>query len=236
MIRVALVEDDPIYTKQLKAYLKQYEKESGEKIRVTSFSDGDEIAINYQADYDIILMDIEMQFMDGMTAAEQIRRADTEVVIIFITNMPQYAIRGYAVDALDYVLKPLSYYAFSQRIDRALTRMKKRVNTYLTIRMKGANYKINEADITFVEVQTHDLIFHTKDRTYTTGGSMRSVEEKLDPHKFFRCNKCYLVNLEHVDGMEDEDAIVGDEKIQVSRARKKAFLDALNDYMNEVGK
>lgn len=236
MIRVALVEDDPLYTKELVTYLKQYEKESGEKIKVTSFSDGDEIAINYQADYDIILMDIEMQFMDGMTAAEQIRKADSEVVIIFITNMPQYAIRGYAVDALDYVLKPLSYYAFSQRIDRALSRMKKRTNKYLTIRMKGANYKLKESDITYVEVDTHDLIFHTKEKDYTTGGSMRSVEEKVDPSKFFRCNKCYLVNLEHVDGIEQEDALVGNTRIQVSRARKKAFMDALNDYMNEVGK
>ena len=62
--------------------------------------------------------------MDGMSAAEEIRKMDTEVVIIFITNMPQYAIQGYRVDALDYVLKPVSYFAFTQRIDRALTRLK----------------------------------------------------------------------------------------------------------------
>ena len=66
-----------------------------------------------------------MKFMDGMSAAEEIRKVDTEVVIIFITNMAQYAIRGYAVDALDYVLKPVSYFAFSQRLSRAIGRMKK---------------------------------------------------------------------------------------------------------------
>ena len=75
------------------------------------------IAVDYRAVYDIILMDIEMRFMDGMTAAEKIREHDSEVVIIFITNMPQYAIKGYRVDALDYVLKPVSYFAFSQRIN-----------------------------------------------------------------------------------------------------------------------
>ena len=84
-------------------------------------------------------MDIEMRFMDGMTAAEKIREHDSEVVIIFITNMPQYAIKGYLVDALDYVLKPVSYFAFSQRIDRALVRMKKRDRKYLTIAVKGGN-------------------------------------------------------------------------------------------------
>ena len=95
MVRIALVEDDPIYRNQLKEYLVRYEKESAEKIRITTFTDGDEIAIGYRAEYDIILMDIEMNYMDGMTAAEEIRRLDPEVVIIFITNSPQYAIKGY---------------------------------------------------------------------------------------------------------------------------------------------
>ena len=59
-----------------------------------------------------------MSAMDGMSAAEEIRKKDSDVVIIFITNMPQYAIRGYAVEALDYVLKPVSYFAFSQRLSK----------------------------------------------------------------------------------------------------------------------
>ena len=88
MIRIALVDDDPIYTRQLKEYLSRYEASSGEKFAVTCFTDGDGIAFNYRAEYDIILMDIEMPFLDGMTAAEEIRRLDSEVVIMFITNMP----------------------------------------------------------------------------------------------------------------------------------------------------
>lgn len=78
-------------------------KENGEAFDITIYSDGDQIVNKYQSQYDIILMDVEMKFMDGMSAAEEIRKVDTEVVIIFITNMAQYAIRGYAVDALDYV-------------------------------------------------------------------------------------------------------------------------------------
>ena len=92
MIRIALVEDDPAYAEQLLSYLKEYEKESKERISVQIFSDGEDIVTEYRADYDIILMDVEMKFMDGMSAAEEIRKIDTEVVIIFITNMPQYAI------------------------------------------------------------------------------------------------------------------------------------------------
>ena len=76
MVRIALVEDDPIYRKELEMYLEKYEKESGENFHISIFTDGDEIVEEYKAIYDIILMDIEMKFMDGMTAAEHIRELD----------------------------------------------------------------------------------------------------------------------------------------------------------------
>lgn len=237
MIRVAVVEDDPIYTRQLKDYLARYQRESGEKCLVTCFSDGDEIALNYRAEYDIILMDVEMRFMDGMTAAEEIRRKDTEVVIIFITNMPQYAIKGYAVDALDYVLKPLSYFAFSQRIDRALSRMQhRRKRRFLNVATKDGVRRLEFSRIFYVEVDGRRLVYHTADGPISAGGSMRETEKTLEGGSFFRCNKGYLVNLEHVSGMQGDNALVGGEEVQISRAKKKAFLDALNDYINEVGK
>lgn len=217
-------------------YIDRYAQESGEDFDVTVFQDGADIVENYTADYGIILMDIEMTFMDGMTAAEQIREKDGEVVIIFITNMPQYAMKGYTVDALDYVLKPITYFAFSQRIDRALTRMHRRIHKYITVPIKGGMRKIDVAKIAYVEVRDHDLIFHTKTESVYSKGSLTDIEAALAPEHFFRCNKCYLVNLEHVEGIQNNDILAGKDSIQVSRARKKAFLDALNDYLNEVGK
>ncbi|MCD7754034.1 MAG: LytTR family DNA-binding domain-containing protein [Clostridiales bacterium] len=236
MIRIAVVEDDPIYTAQLKDYLERYEKSAGEKLLVTCFSDGDEIAVGYKAEYDIILLDIEMGFMDGMTAAEEIRKLDTEVVIIFITNMPQYAIKGYAVDALDYVLKPISYYAFSQRIDRAVARMQRRSRRYLYVGGKNGVQKLELSRICYVEVDGHKLTYHTLDGDVTSTGAMKDVEDSVDKKMFFRCNKGYLVNLERVDAIRGDNAVVNGVEVQISRSKKKAFLDALNDYINEVGK
>ena len=236
MIRVALVEDDPNYRAELTEYLRQYEQESGEKFRITVFTDGDEIAENYRADYDIILMDIEMTFMDGMTAAERIREVDSEVVIIFITNMPQYVMKGYKVDALDYVLKPITYFSFTQRIERAMDRMRRRTSRFITIAIRGGMQKLDISRITYVEVRDHDLIFHTVNGDILSKGSMKEVEEELEPEHFFRCNKCYLINLEYVESVQNNDVQVAKEMVQVSRSRKKALMDALNDYMNEVGK
>lgn len=236
MIRIAIVEDDKNYVETLRRYIGRYEQESGHRFRIFTFRDGEDIIENYKANYDIILMDIEMQFMDGMTAAEEIRKMDSEVVIIFITNMPQYAMKGYAVEALDYVLKPINYYAFSQRIDRALLRMKNRVERFLNISGRGGIRKIEISSILYVEVQNHDLIYHTKEGVVCQRGTMKEIEESLKDEDFYRCNKCYLVNLENVDAVEGNHVIIGDEEVLVSRPRKKEFLDVLNNYMNEVSK
>ena len=236
MIRIALVEDEESYVETLRSFLSRYERERGERLQITVFSDGDEIALGYRSEYDVILMDIEMRFMDGMTAAEEIRKVDPEVIIIFITNSPQYAIKGYAVDALDYVLKPLTYFAFSQRIDRALERLGNRARKYLTVSMRGGTRKLDVSRLWFVEVRDHDLIYHTDEGLITTTGTMREAEKTLGECAFFRCNKGYLVNLEHVDSISEDSAVVHGEIVQVSRARKKAFLDALNNYLGEVSK
>ena len=95
-----------------------------------------------------------MKFMDGMSATEEDpKRVVTEVVIIFITNMAQYAIRGYAVDALDYILKPVSYFAFSQRLSRAIGRMKKRETKMIMVSMKGGTVRIIIANIYYIEAR-----------------------------------------------------------------------------------
>ena len=183
---------------------------------------------------DLILMDIEMTFLDGMSAAEEIRRADPEVLIIFITNSPQYAIKGYAVQALDYILKPLSYYAFCQRMNHVRELLGRRQKHFLTVPCAGGVQKLDVSDIYYVEICDHDLLFHTKQGEVHSTGSMRDVEQKLPPENFFRSSKAYLVNLEHVDGIQDEDAIVNGDRVQISRAKRKAFLAALNHYMGET--
>ena len=235
-INVALVEDDANYRAELEGFLERYAKESGHRFHVNAFEDGAQIAEPYNAGFDLILMDVEMAVMDGMTAAEKIRKQDGEVVIIFITNMPQYVMKGYTVDALDYVLKPVSYFAFTQRISRALERMTRRTRHYITVPIHSGIVKLDVSQITYVEIINHSLIYHTQKESYESKGSLTDAAARLEPEHFFRISNCYLVNLEYVDSVQQNDAIVDGKVLAVSRGRKKPLLDALNDYMNEVSK
>ncbi|MCD7806003.1 MAG: LytTR family DNA-binding domain-containing protein [Lachnospiraceae bacterium] len=233
MIHIAIVEDEQNYVTQFTEYLRRYEKESGNRLNISVFRDGEHILNNYRAVYDIILMDIQMRLMDGMTAAEKIREQDQDVVIIFITNMAQYAIRGYAVDALDYVLKPVNYFAFSQRLDRAIGRMKKKEQYFLVISTREGSRKVAASRVSYVESQGHTLIYHTKDGNLSATGTMKEVEESLREHGFSRCNKGYLVNLEYVEAIRNGAAVVAGEELVISRGRKSEFMEDLTNHIGD---
>ena len=118
MTRIAIVEDEAAVREQLAGYVQRYTRQYGTPFEVTEFADGMEILEDYRPQFDIIFLDVEMKHLDGMETARRIRERDGGVLIVFITNMAQYAIRGYAVGALDYVLKPVPYFAFSQQLQK----------------------------------------------------------------------------------------------------------------------
>ena len=239
LLRVAIVEDDDSYAETLQEYLNKYEQENEVRFQVVRYEDGADLVEKYHGDFDILIMDIELKFMDGMTAAQHIRKMDSNVIIIFVTNMPQFALKGYQVDALDYVLKPISYYAFSQRLERALERMERRsTKKYITLHLKGRVQKVNILNIMYIEALQHDLIYHM-DRdgvTYTVRGIIKDLEANLKDYYFFRCHKGYLVNLAYVESVGEATVQIGEEQIPVAKLRKKELLNEFNRYISEVSK
>ncbi len=237
MIRIAVVEDEELFRLQLEKYIDQYRSEYGENISVRYFSDGVEIVEDYAADYDIILMDIEMSVMNGMQAAEEIRKLDKDVVIMFITNMTQYAIRGYQVDALDYIVKPVEYFSFSQKLSRTIERVAKDEYKYITLQKEGNIMRVKLSDIRYVESHGHTLCyFLRKDGVVENRGVMRELEAILDGEGFYRCNKGCIVNLAYVDGIQENNCLIGEELLPISRGKRKEFMEVLMEYMSRMGR
>ena len=234
MVNLAIVEDEDSYAEQLTEFINKFQAESGNTFRITRFRDGDEIVTGYRGNFDVILMDIEMKLMDGMSAAEEIRKMDRDVIIMFITNMTNYAIRGYQVDALDYVLKPVSYFAFSQKLDRAISRISKEKSNTITIEMSSTIKKLDVDSIFYIESEGHNLIFYTDKGEFQVRAKMSDYEDLLTPYNFFRSNKGYLVNLKYVDGVESGACLIAGKSLVISRSRKSAFMDALTNYMAEL--
>ncbi|WP_454049789.1 LytR/AlgR family response regulator transcription factor [Cellulomonas sp. Marseille-Q8402] len=232
MIRIGIVEDDGASSALLVDYLRRYEREHGETFAVSTFSDGARVVAGYRPDFDILLLDVEMPELDGFSAAQRIRQVDRDVVIVFITNMTQYAIRGYEVDALSYVLKPVPYFAFSQEIKKSVARLRRRSADYLLLAVDGGLARVATDDIVFLESAKHRTTVHTVDGKYSVVGPLKGLEAELEGKSFFRSNSGYLVNLRHVLGVQGSSALmVGGHDLLISRPRKKAFLAALTDYL-----
>lgn len=230
MIKIAIVEDEKESAELLKGYIDRYCKENGEEAQVVSFSDGIDLVSDYTSDFDVILLDIVMKHMKGLKAAEYIRKIDDKVMIIFITSQAQYAIAGYSVNALSYLLKPVEYFTFSMELKRCFDKIKKERDYYVSFFTQNGIDRIEVGKIAYVESSGHLMIVHTAKKNFSVYQTMKKIESMLPKDRFVRCNNCYLVNLAYVESVHGDLCIVAGDQLKVSRPKRKSFLDALAVY------
>lgn len=231
MPRIAVVDDQPDMRQQLCSMIDQYSRENNCMLEVTTFSDGAQVITNYCKGFDIIFLDIEMPELGGMDAAERIRTVDPDVVLVFVTNMAQYAIRGYEVDALDFVLKPVNYYQFSTKLARALQRVQRRKGGQIALQTAGGVQLLNTEDIYWLETRDRMLHYHTSTGVWSVRSSLQNAEKQLAPYHFAKCNQCYLVNLRYVRAVQNDMVQVGEDRLEISRRQRAAFLAAVAAYV-----
>ena len=231
MINICIVEDESDQADLLRNYIQTYGNKTNQQFSITHFSDGIDLVDEYRAQFDIILLDIQMKHLDGMVAAEKIRKVDADVVIIFITSTVRYAVQGYAVDALGYVLKPVPYLQFEQLFDKAISRVKnKKQKVYIKVSVDERQLKLDCDNIFYIESQRNNVQIHCADADYTTGGPLKKFEEMLGSHGFSKCHNAYIVNLSYVKGVQKEEVLLTNGIVlPISRARKKEFMMALTE-------
>lgn len=230
MINIAIIEDEKKAAELILSYLARYEKETGRKSTTFVFDNALDFISDYVPKYDVIFMDIELPHMNGYDAAVRLRNIDKNVCLVFVTNMVQYAVKGYAVDAMGYMVKPVDYFDFKTQMDKIVLKLDQNRDEEVIVKSEGETRRIRLGDIFYVEVFGHYLIYHTTYGVFRELGQLGKLEETLRENNFFRCNRCYLVNLKHVMGIKEGSITIGGDEIQISRRMKKDFMIALNDY------
>ena len=228
---VAIVEDSPAEAELLRSYFARFTREHGVDFTLTCFASGEEFLNKDRPAYDLVLMDIGLPGHNGMETAAALRERDRSVTLIFVTNMAQFAVKGYEVDAFDFVVKPVGYSNFALKLQRALNKLDTRRDTEVLVTLSDSMVRLSASQIKYIEISGHRMVYHTTDGELYAYGNLKEVEASLGGGMFARCNNCYLVNLNYVRAVQGHTVTVGTDELQISRPRRKAFIQALNDYL-----
>lgn len=230
-MKIAVVDDSPRDLQLIKGYVERYFKENGGDYQVRTFENGLDFLDEEKLSFDIVFLDVEMPHLNGIETARNFRKRDKMAVLVFITNMAQYAIHGYEVDAIEYMVKLVEYYNFSDKMEKALRFVKRDQEKTLLLHGQEVTARIPVSGIYYMEKERNYILFHTKEGDFRERGSMGEMEEKLAGSGFSRCITGCLVNLRYISKMSKDAVWVGDRCLPISRSQRKQFAKDFADFL-----
>lgn len=230
-MKIAAVDDEREDLSVIENYIGKFKKQEQTDIKLYCFTSSVEFLETYRAQYDIIFLDIEMPGSSGMDAAREIRQKDRQAVLIFITGMTQYAVSGYEVEAMDYVIKPVSYESFSRTLRKALKLAKRREYETLQIRSSEGIIRLPVQELLYAEKEGKNVVFHTQSRTVSERVSMAEVADRLTQGIFAKVSAGCVVNLGFVEKIEKADVTVYGMRLPLSRRCRTEFMNKFMEYM-----
>lgn len=240
MVNIIILEDEEKAADALRSCLEKYAAEVDQTFKIKAYKSAITLLEEYDGNADLLFLDIQLPYMTGMEAAHKIRDIDKNVIIVFVTNLAQYAIEGYEVDAYDFVLKPVSYPSLALKLKRLISIINQRKllnddQRSIIFNTKNSIQKAAIEDIIYIEVSNHNLIVHLTDSDIHLRGTISSMYEKLKDYHFVLCNSCYLVNLAYVKGIDGDEVMIQDKKLKISQPKRKSFMQSLATYFGGGG-
>lgn len=236
MKKIVLCEDELSQQKLIKGYIEKIFESINEEYELLIYRNGESLLKDYPKNVDIFLLDIQLEEIDGMTLARKIRSMyDKNVEIIFTTSLIDYVQEGYEVRAYRYLLKPIKLDDLERNLISCFNEIERNKGKELILSSKTEIFKINTADIYYIEVLKREITIHTKTSEYLINMTMDSIESKINKKNFHRCHKSYLVNLDYVGNVKQYVAIMENkEEVPISRHRFKEFKDVYLESLLSV--
>ena len=230
MYRIVIIEDTESDAQKLKEYIAEYGKENKIEFTFKVFSNALDF-FDAVSPADILFLDMEMPYMNGLEVANRIRTYDKDMVIIFYSAVQKYALDGYSVEALDFLLKPATLIDVFRKMERAVELLKRREKKYIYLHdERGMLTRINLYDIAWIEKEKNQLVCGVDGKTYRERRNMYEAEQLFADCGFAKCRSGVMVNLRFVREYDRESVLVDGKRFWISRGEHKAFFKKLLDY------
>lgn len=248
MVKIGIIDDEKEARERLREELARFESEYELEFKVLEFDSALSYLSAETGACDILYLDIDMPQMTGMELAEKIRETDHEVIIIFCTNLQQFALNGYSVSALGFLVKPVQWYSFHLYLGRAIKVIENRAHQWekqearkIVVKDGPLSKVVDAADVKYVEVRQHYLLYHIEDKktgqetVIKTRGSMQDVAGLLSSYGFVRCSSSFLVNLSHITAVSRMNIYLGTEILPIGRTYKDSFTREFSKFLKKRG-
>lgn len=238
MKKICIIDDDVHETENLLLLLKRYQKETHALFETTTYTSAEEFLKTYQGGIDIIFLDVQLPGLSGLDCAAKIRTIDEKADLFFETNYGQYAIQGYRYNAIDYFVKPVSYFSLKMRLDRIISYKEVKAKDFSLKTIDGLSVIVGSNDIFYMEKIGRHIAFHLADKTYEfrSRESLNKLEDQFKEYGFARCSSGFLVNLSKCSALGKDYVLVGQTKIYIGRTFRKSFIHQLADWFPRIGK
>jgi DNA-binding LytR/AlgR family response regulator len=232
LYRILVVEDDDHAAQRLETLLERYAEEHELRFSIQREKSAFDLAEAAQ-EADLVFLDIELPGTDGMKAARELRDSGLDVPIVFVTNLAQYAVEGYAVSALDFIVKPVDYAALTLRMDRAVKAMEARSEHTICIQAKQGLHAVQARGLILVETRGHDIAYCLADGSELLARkALREAASELPSPPFLQISSGCIINMAHATGMEGSKIELSDGRaVYMSRGHRKSCLQALARYL-----
>lgn len=228
MITVAICDDEERYVEFLATELEKYAKENEKEIKIFKFTKALHFLDQVKNNYDIIFLDIKMPHVDGIEVAEEIRKRDEKVSIIFLTSYIQRAVDGYSVAAEAFIQKPIKYQRLKKEMDKWFLKHLQEEEPYVIFHNNDGRYKVFIKSLKYVETSGRSVLVHTTQKNIKVSKNMKEMQNELESYGFYKCHNSFLVNVRFVDYVNAvEVGLITHETLPVSKSKRKNFIDSV---------
>ena len=235
-MKIAIIEDEAVHSKLLADFIRDWAAEAKELLTLQCFENATQFLFHYESEqnWDLLFVDIQMEGMNGMELAKKVRQTDGKLPIVFTTGLSDYMAEGYEVEALHYLLKPLSAAKVAGCLNKALVRRKS--SHFVLLHTDDSLLRIDEEHIAYIEARGHGCIVAlTKEaEEFSVRESISELVQLVSPTEFIRCHRSYLCRIAAIYRIgKTELILVNNACIPVSRRLYQTVNRAFIEYYRE---